>query len=353
MSAIAEQARIDDEKSIATEFEGAPRAHWTTFPINETDDNEGEVLPLEIVPKRRRAKGIRWKKLAERIRNGFGQGHGPHYLPWLTIRRKNPSPTSNQVVSWMPGLGRTGHYFSRGEYHTALTLLWLGVLDIREQFPLWPIPHPHPLTGAAGTLVGQLPWSRGLLSIAQEAGIEHGVEFGTPLPYVATMDLLVTVPGEQGPMLVALSSKPIDDSNDEVRWRTLERLELERRYCAEMDIPYRVSSSALVPLLMAGQLEWFLDSASRSWEPYKVDLADVFAETFREHSDLPITEAVYASASRMRLDLDTCWLLFRHCAWHQLIDIDLSHRILTSRPACRGGRRLRDALRAQLFGRTW
>jgi hypothetical protein len=72
------------------------------------------------------------KKMCELIQQGRGMGHGRSYLPWLMLRRKNPSPNSNQAVSWVPPLERTAHYFSRGEYHTALLLLWLGVKDLRE-----------------------------------------------------------------------------------------------------------------------------------------------------------------------------------------------------------------------------
>ncbi|SIQ68095.1 TnsA endonuclease N terminal [Aromatoleum tolulyticum] len=353
MPAVAEQTQEDVDNHIAAQFTSAPCTGSTTHSTAATDAEIAAHLPIKVEPKQRPAKGMSWKKLMERVQGGHGQGHGRNYRPWLTIRRKNPSPTSNQVVSWMPGLGRVAHYFSRGEYHTALMLLWLGVLDIREQFPLWPMPHPHPLTGVPGTQDGQLPWSRGLLKIAQDAGIDHGYEFGTRLPYVATLDLLVSVPGHHGPTLAGFSSKPIDDADDEVRWRTLERLELERRYCGELGIPYRVSYSALIPLLMAGQLEWLLDSANLDYAPHLARLADFFARGFCERPDLSITDAVQASAKHMELDSDTGWLLFRHCAWHQKIDIDLSHRILTSLPARLGGRQVCDALRTQLFGRTW
>ena len=129
--------------------------------------------PTEPTPKRRRSGGMTYKKMYERIRLGYGLGQGPAYLPWLTIRRKNPSPKSNQVVSWMPPLERAAHYFARGEYHTALLLLWLGVRDLREQYPIWPIPHPHPLSDSTSKTAGNLPWSKGLLAIAKDAGIDH------------------------------------------------------------------------------------------------------------------------------------------------------------------------------------
>jgi hypothetical protein len=85
-------------------------------------DSLSTTVPLltEPSPKPRRLKGMPQKKLRERIPLGHGLGDGRDYLPWLTLRKKNSSPDSNQVCSWMPPLRRFAHYFSRGEYHTAL-----------------------------------------------------------------------------------------------------------------------------------------------------------------------------------------------------------------------------------------
>lgn len=310
------------------------------------------VLPTEPTPKRR-SRVMTHKKMCELICQGRGMGHGRNYLPWLMLRRKNSSPNSNQVVSWMPPLQRTAHYFSRGEYHTALLLLWLGVKDLREQFPLWPIPHPHPLEGTPGMAPARVRWSRGLLEIAREAGIDHGFEFGTRLPYVATLDLLATVPLANGMGLAGFSSKPIKEANDDVKLRTLERLELERRYSADVGALYFVSSSALTPLLTAGQLESWLDASTLHCAPHLLPRRQQFSEHFNRYPDRAITETVRTVATAMSIELSDAWLLFRHCAWTQAVDIDPSVPILTSRPPQAGGRALRDTLRRSLFGETW
>jgi len=312
-----------------------------------------ESLPTEPCPKQRRMKGMTYKKLYAHIRLGHGIGHGTQYKPWLTLRRKNPSPNSNQVVSFMPPLQRTAHYFSRGEYHTALLLLWLGVLDLREQFPIWPVAHPNPLNGAPGVLATNLKWSRGLIAIAREANIEHGHEVGSTQPYVASLDLVATVPRRNGIGLSIFSSKPIKESSSQVKWRTLERLELERRYAAEMEAQYFVSSSALIPMHIAGQLEWWLDCSTLHFAPELLQLASQFASVISSHSDLALSEAVECAANATFISIDNGWLLFRHCAWKQLIDIDPSSRILTSHPLRGGGIELRNKLRLRLFGETW
>ena len=312
-----------------------------------------EEAPTELCRKPRSSKVMTQKKLNEQIRLGFGQGHGSSYQPWLKIRRKNSSPNSNQVVAWMPPLERTAHYFSRGEYHTALTLLWLGICDLREQYPLWPIAHPHPMEGAGGTEYMKFNWSRGLLDIAHDAGIEHGVEFGTKIPYTATIDMLAMAPMENGLRLVGFSSKPIVDHDDEVKMRTLERLELERRYFEEINAGYFVTSSGLVPALMAGQLEWWLDSSTLYSAPGLIPLTDCFADCINAHKELSISELVNYASFSLSINLDAAWLLFNHCAWTQKIDIDPTIRVLTSHPVRSGGIALRSKLRHMFFGGDW
>lgn len=308
---------------------------------------------VEQLQKPRRSKVMTKKKLFEQIRLGFGQGHVSEYQPWLKIRRKNPSPTSNQVVAWMPPLGRTAHYFSRGEFHTALLFLWLGVQDLREQFPLWPIAHPHPLIGAPGSEGLAFQWSRGLLDIAAEAGIEHGVEVGTRIPYVATIDFMATVSLNEELKLFGFSSKPISDADEEVKGRTQERLELERRYFDQINAGYFVTNSALVPSLMAGQLEWWLDCSTLHCAPELLPLVDRFADQLNEHDDLSVAQNVVDAAETLSIAVDAAWLLFRHCGWIQKIDIDPSVRVLASHPIQPGGLALRSKLREKFFGRDW
>lgn len=312
-----------------------------------------EGATTEFCRKPRSSKVMTQKKLNEQIRLGFGQGHGSSYQPWLKVRRKNSSPSSNQVVAWMPPLGRTAHYFSRGEYHTALVLLWLGVSDLREQFPLWPMPHPNPLEEAIGAENMEFSWSRGLLQIASEAGINHGVEFGTIIPYVATIDLLAMVFFDDGPRLIGISSKPIEYPDEEVKLRTLERLELERRYFNDIDAGYFVTSAAIVPGLMASQLEWWMDASILNQSPDLIPLIDCFADRVNQYKDQSISEVVTETSQYLSISLDAAWTLFKHCAWTQKIDIDPSIRVVTSHPIKPGGVELRKTLRQKFFGRDW
>lgn len=340
------------EEAVQSEIDARVSAQEISLPLDNVPIHSAELqcLPIFYDDGCHRSNRISFKKLYRHIELGYGQGHGSRYQPWLRIRRRNTSPTSNQVVAWLPPLGREAHFFSRGEYHTALFLLWLQVQDVREQYPLWPVAHPHPLSGAENVDESKLPWSKGLLSMAREAGIEHGTEVGSRQPYIATMDFAVTVQLQGEAKLFTFSSKPISDPSDEVKWRTLERLELERRYAAEIGAKHAISTSALVPIRAAGHLEWWLDGASLRGHEKWLSKVPAFAENMERQSEsLSMAEAVRETARTLSLPLDIAWLLFKHCAWTQKIDIDPTLPLLTTYPIQPGGRALRSSMRRQLF----
>lgn len=191
---------------------------------------------------------------------------------------------------------------------------------------------------------------RGLMDIASEAGIDHGVEVGTDIPYVATIDFLVTLHTAAGPKLVGISCKPFSNLDAQIKVRVLERLELERRYFEEAGVRYLVSNSGLVPNLMAGQLEWWMGSSVLHKNTELYQHSNCFAAFVEERENASISEAIIEASKYFEINPDDAWQLFRYCAWHQLIDIDPTERMVTSHPIHQGGRALRATLRESIFG---
>lgn len=101
---------------------------------------------------------------------------------------------------------------------------------------------------------------------------------------------------------------------------------------------------------MAGQLElWMNDSTLRN----SIELhqySDQLAQIFSENGSCSIAECVSVASTRLGIHPEDVWVLFRYCAWHQLIDIDPLARVVTSYPVQRGGHALRTKLRKAIFG---
>jgi hypothetical protein len=279
-----------------------------------------------------------WKKLLERVRSGRGSGHGDAYKPWLWIRKKNPSARGNQVVDAMPGYRRASHFLALVEWHVALLCLFLGARDVREQFPLWPMPHPHPLSDlhVSGILN---PYHgvdlRGLLTIAREAGIAHGVEIGSnAVPYVATLDLALTLVTKSGLRWAGISLKRHEEIiSAEPTARIIERLEMENRYLLEAGAHFKILDSSFLGKFTGGNLvhfssAWCLPSHLRDPE-----LIETFCRRFVEVATRTnIDEGIRRAGVDVRLQsqFDSS-LLWRHGVWTRRIPVDITRQI---EPGC-------------------
>jgi hypothetical protein len=297
------------------------------------------------------AKAMTWEKLRRMIDEGYGQGHGELYRPFLQIRRKNSSPKGNQSVGPLPGCVRAFHALTRVERQFGILCRWLGALDVREQLPAWPFPHPHPLAGAIGASRFEHVHAPGLVQIAAEAGIEHGVFPGTDVPYVATLDVVLTVATANAPRMVVISCKAGTDlAATPLTSRMIERLELERRYCDAISARYHVAHELALSKDLLSNLEVCGASLSQEsrictaagFEAFKDTLNELLAHT-------SIRDAVGLATTRSRFDRSLAWPALHLLAWHLAIDIDMSYPKVTSQQAKLGGRQLRDTLHHRLL----
>jgi len=289
------------------------------------------------------------KKFLRALRDGLGQGHGEAYSPWLYIHRKNVSPCSNQVIAAFPGWQRQFHFFSRQEHELALVLIWLGVLDLREQYPAWPWEHPHPLVATTNDLKIYKD-SRGMLAIAEEAGIVHGVYPGTNILYPSTIDILITVKGKKNSrQLIGIALKPRKQIEDEItNMRLVERLELQRRYCAELYIPFLVVDSKVYPKQLIANLAWLSGSAILPQHIETAKIIDFIHEFNYINNSLPIRESLKKIRNSTRLNIKDGFDVFFHAVWSSYIDLDLSRPIVMSIPPYMGGESIRHLISDRL-----
>lgn len=289
------------------------------------------------------------EKTLQHIEEGHGIGHGDTYKPWLIVTRKNASKTSNQVVCRMPGYRRASHFFARAEFYLALLCIFLGALDVREQFPLWPMPHPHPL--AEGIVDWRLPQIPGLMSIAKEAGVRHGTVVGTKwLPYVATIDLMITLVIEGAKSLAGLSIKPYDDvTRAEPTDRLIERQEMERRYMVHVDGHFVIADYSILTKVLRGNLEMLAAFAGESY-PDDSQTTDLFSALLRTAENLPFSTSLRCAAKLARLSQDEAARRIYCAAWHRRIDIDITKPMRADLPLAIGSRPIIAALQRELLG---
>lgn len=158
----------------------------------------------------KRRYGFDEEKLARFLREGRGEGTGGNYKPWLTIQDVPSRGRSVRPTGWKTG--RVHHLLSDIEADAFYLLDWESdVLDIREQFPL------------------DREKTR---RIASEMGVTHPSDVQAKVDIVMTTDLLVDARSSGGKSTLAIAVKNSTDLDDA---RTVEKLEVERRYWEERE----------------------------------------------------------------------------------------------------------------------
>lgn len=293
--------------------------------------------------------------LAGAIRSGRGIGVGDAYSPWTQITRNLSSPFSNLNLSPAPQLLRPTHYLSRGERNCALLLWWLGAVDVREQYPLWPWEHVHPEIQLGP--MKALRYHPGMRELAIEAGIPLHNYPGSSIPTVLSIDLVATIPAPSGDSrLVGISCKPRSIfENGSPTDREIERLELDRRYCLHAAIPFRLAHPEEIPRDLIRQLHWLVPvlrplelaalANSLAYEKY----VERFAATAYNR---PVYVASREAGKHAGLTGRTEQMAMTIALWRQDVDADLSRTVNTSAPLQPGGISLRTRLAAHWLGAT-
>jgi hypothetical protein len=276
------------------------------------------------------------RQLLAWIKSGRGQGHGSNYQSWLRITRRGQPSGGNLSKPYLPVLGRSANFLSGNEANLATWLLWLGVSDLREQFPLWPHAHVHPVYGHPLANHHALPWSRGTLEIARNLGIRHGTFVGTRIPYVATTDFMLTIIDRGAARLIAVAAKPAGIVNGTVKvsLRAKERLLLEKEYSRELGIPWQVMSDEKISPALRENLEFSL-KASKLPDAISGTLLRDFCGQLVDR--LRHGETIEAARSKAKqacsLAATTADGLFYYGLWTRAIPIDLREKLVMSRPA--------------------
>lgn len=288
-------------------------------------------------------------KIATLVRTGRGQGHLSRYEPWLRVERRDMSPVSPMGHLPSPEFGHTHHYRSRLERGALLILKWLRAYDAREQFPVWPWDHRHPLYGLPGH--DTAPTVTGVAEYAKECGVPMRVSVTRTIP---TIDILVTWRSSNGAFeLTAYDCKPAGCMEGPKAWSSLERLELLRRYAQEIHAGHHIVNEFCSHKQLLENLDALRPCMSRHEQQTAQATRNYQALIENCHRwayDQPLDRVIERFARRSGMDLLSANRMVNIALWHQDLDHDLSLPREPWLPLVAGGRILRDRLTAQWKG---
>lgn len=246
--------------------------------------------------------------IARYIKEGFGQGEGSSYKPWVRVQDVSSIGRSRKT----PGIksDRIHHTLSDLEYYYLLLLEFSDeVIDIREQYPLFATTRAR--------------------DIAAEMGIRYPMYSGTQVPFVLTSDFVVTVPDRSGKKRLAVrtckyESELVDPTEGP---RVIEKLELEKAIWADKGvIDWKVVTDRLMDPILRDNLDWLHKSAWAGETLAGIEQQLQFAEAAVRAADgeRTLSSLVRAISNVVGIPYRHGTALFKYLVWNKTILADLS-----------------------------
>ncbi len=233
----------------------------------------------------------------KRIKEGRGQGRGAKYEPWLYTHDVPSEGRAWRTKGWKAE--RPHHLLSDFEHDYQLIKDWdPSVIDIREQYPLLPLEET--------------------LAIAEECNIRHPsvrhpTKRGVVIPVVMTTDFVFTISEGLNTYDQARTLKYAKDLESQ---RTLEKLEIERRYWARRNIDWAIVTEHEISRVLARNIQMLHKHLTIE------DRVALPEATIREAAAMMTSEVLQSTCSlshialecdeRLRLQPGTCLTIAYH-----------------------------------------
>lgn len=252
---------------------------------------------------------------AKWIKEGYGQGIGEEYKPWLT----NQDVPSKGRATRMHGIkiDRQHDIFSDKERNYLYILEFAdSVKDIREQYPLFTLEQT--------------------MAIANESGIEHPKDPFTCENIIMTTDFLITVEKNGRILQLARTIKSPEELDD---FRQIEKFEIERRYWLMKGIDWGIVTENEIDETLAsniGIVRPFMQLDGVSYfENLSAHYIEKIKNTFRDMligPQINVREVGSDFDDKMMLKPGTSISLFKHLVITKQIKIDLFKKLNIDSP---------------------
>lgn len=180
-------------------------------------------------------QGNKWDedKKQKLIFSGRGQGVGSEYQPWLTVQDFPSMGRVSRIYGWKTK--RIHHLFSdiQTKYFYLLEFE-NSVVDICENYPLLDIDST--------------------IKEKEDLDFELFTDKESQTPYVITTSFLITLRYKNGDLKYAARS--IKAASELEKKKTLEKLEIERRYWKEKNIDWGIVTQKEIPKQLVKNIEW-------------------------------------------------------------------------------------------------
>ncbi|MFI7838847.1 TnsA endonuclease N-terminal domain-containing protein [Pseudomonas asiatica] len=239
------------------------------------------------------------------IAKGFGGGAGADYVPWLRVQDVPSRGRSHKIQGVK--VERIHHLLSDLErYYFLVTEFSEDVVDIREQYPLLPLPRAQ--------------------AIASAIGVRYPMYLGTKQPCVLTTDFLLTVRTPDGGLKsIARTVKYQSDLQGDGSKRTLEKFAIERRFWQSQGVDWAIITEEYFTPNLIKNLGLLRSYAKLPRELMKPALHKNFIDYLEEIKFYPWTlaDCLRKIASRLSINYADARGIFFYLIWTKVLKVDL------------------------------
>ncbi len=263
---------------------------------------------------------INEKQSEPRLKPGWGDVDAESYRPFLLIH----DFSSQGRVSRIKYKGREIHTMSDLETTVLSELLWSDdVIDIRDQVALG---KKEAAPEVKGKQVNRLVTER----IAEQLGVRHPIMVRDGKPAVMTTDLVAKFEGGQ---VIAYSIKPVEaisshsGTSDRKIRRTIEKLEIERRYWTEQGTPWFLVTNADVCKVRKMNIELLLATPPPQLshhEAYWLDRLSQTIDAISYNEQMTIATIAQQLASAWLVSPSLIIENVRRLCLHRFLEFDMS-----------------------------
>jgi hypothetical protein len=245
--------------------------------------------------------------LDRHVAKGYGAGEGDNYLPWLRIQDVSSRGRSRKVQGTK--VNRTHHLLSDFEFWYLLLLEFSEqVVDIREQFPLFPTPEAQQIAASLGIIYPRYP--------------------STAVPFVMTTDFVVTLVDAAGNRTTAPRTLKYEDefAGTKELQRRLEKFELEKAiWASKGESDWKIVTPGMIGPVAVSNLQWLRKGARPERHLTHPDLHRNFLDHmgYFYSRERTLSAVIRAAAAAIRLPYADGVLLFKHLVWQKAIVVNI------------------------------
>lgn len=221
------------------------------------------------------------------------------YEPYIKVGDISSLGRSHRVYGYKSG--RTHHLLSDLELRVFLLFEWnANVISIKEQFPLN---------------------LKETLAIAEDANIKHPAIKGEKK--VMTTDFYVTSNGKDK-SITSQTAFQVKYAKDLDKPRTLEKIEIERRFWKSKDVPFYIITENEIPLTVSNNIEWLYPSKNFNRVTLSSDDLEYYSKQLKRHRNFSLINFCKKCDTLNNLEIGTALSYMRALLAQNLMSFDIT-----------------------------